>query len=270
MIIAELHGKLDSSASSYEISEDILTSNVFQLIRYLPASEVIIPFLNEALHAGKTGISIDPSLKWQVDYIFWPRGITMNREPDLMIQLESDENSYCFIIEAKYYSGPSDRETDESDDGQISGSQLGDQFIDMIKGVYAYNQETVKLAAPVKNRFLLYLTKHTVKPEEVIAVAVKQFKSYRKKYKEIDIEKNLLWANWTAIWKVLKDIEFKDYPYSIIQEDLVALLEKKGFKYFSGFNLFNWHKSEYSFWVNEWFNLQYNKMYNKEGGFFYK
>ena len=35
MIMAELHGKLSEEASSIDTSEDVLTSNVFQCLRYL-------------------------------------------------------------------------------------------------------------------------------------------------------------------------------------------------------------------------------------------
>ena len=42
MIMAELYGKLSTSASSHEISEDVLSLNIFQLMRYLPPELGII------------------------------------------------------------------------------------------------------------------------------------------------------------------------------------------------------------------------------------
>lgn len=45
MLVALLHGKL---SREQENIEDILTSNVFGVLKYLPPGTVLIPFLSKA------------------------------------------------------------------------------------------------------------------------------------------------------------------------------------------------------------------------------
>ena len=77
MIMAELHGKLSEEASSIDTSEDVLTSNVFQCLRYLKPNDGIVPFLNAVFRDnGYKGAEdkLDRALEWEVDYYFWPVG----------------------------------------------------------------------------------------------------------------------------------------------------------------------------------------------------
>ena len=71
MIIAELRGKLsDDQVSSIERSEDVLTSNVFQCMRYLPPNKGILPFLNEVFRDCGIQREISLNEEWKAEYYF--------------------------------------------------------------------------------------------------------------------------------------------------------------------------------------------------------
>ena len=267
MIIAELHGKSESSASSYEVSEDILTSNVFQLIRYLPTSIGLIALINEIFEDNKIKVKLDPGKKWDVNYDFWPLGTEIGREPDLLLQLESESDCYAVVIEAKYFSGPSDTENVDDETGAISGNQLSDQFIDLLEGNYKIKGKIKKLNASKEKRYILYLTKHSIKPKEELEKSINQF--YNSDGNQgIDFHDYLLWTNWTKIWSVLKKINNYDFPIPIIINDLIDLLEKRGFKDFTGFTLEDWNVKKFSFWKERWFNYKHQKFNIYESSFF--
>jgi len=62
MIIAELHGKLSEHSSSVDSSEDVLTSNVFQCLKYLKPSDGLVPFLNDVFYDNAINEQLDLSL----------------------------------------------------------------------------------------------------------------------------------------------------------------------------------------------------------------
>ena len=267
MIMAELHGKLSTSASSHEISEDVLTSNIFQLMRYLPPELGIIPFFNSVFEDNNINVSLNLSKKWKVNYYFWPSGTKRGREPDVLLYLKSEEAAYIFVIEAKYYSGPSDFEEKDEKTGRVYGNQLSDEYIDLLNREYRGGRNSINVNAPQKNCFLLYLTKHYVKPKEDINKATAEFQenSPENKYK---IENHLLWSNWTKIWSVLRSIEIEKYPFNLIRNDLINLLERKGFKEFSGFMLDYWARKYSSYYTEIWFDFDL-RVFKKENAKFF-
>ena len=76
---------------------------------------------------------------------------------------------------------------------------------------------------------------------------------------KLDINDHLIWTNWTNIWSILKEVVNLEWPYNLIIDDLRALLERKGFKEFSGFNIDPWNQRYSSFYNEIWFdNLKYS------------
>jgi hypothetical protein len=254
--MAEVHGKLSEETSSIETKEDVLTSNVFQCLRYMEPKNGIIPFLNEVFNENQrdleSEIKLDPDQEWKIEYTFWPKGVEIGREPDLLIQLSSNEIKYTVVVEAKYKSGPSDKEDVDEESEKQYGNQLSDQFIDLLKGKYRTYDKTIYLECDRKNRFLLYLTKNSTKPKIELKSAVDQFQQNFPESK-IDIRKHLLWINWTRIWSVLRKYPNDDFPFKLIRNDLISLLERKGFKEFSGFKVIEWEKKYKSFYKELWF-----------------
>jgi hypothetical protein len=132
MIIAELSGKVSENCPAPERWEDVLTSNVFQLMRYLKPEFGIVPFLNQTLENNNIPSQLDPDRAWKAEYYFWPLGMKKGREPDLVIYLKSENVNYLFTIEAKYHSGTSDTEM-EIDGKHIIMSQLADEYMDLLE-----------------------------------------------------------------------------------------------------------------------------------------
>lgn len=265
--MAELHGKLSEGSSSLERREDILTSNVFQSIKYLEAKFGIIPILNSIFKDNKISLQLDQNENWSVEYFFWPEGIERKREPDLLIYLQSETENYIIVVEAKYHSGPSNREEFEDETEIPHGNQLSDQFIDLLKRRYRIGAKNITFECPLHNCYLLYMTMNNAKPRYDIDSAIEQFQK-NKSTSKIAIKDHLIWTNWTKIWSVLSSKPIESFPQNLIRNDLLALLEQKGFKEFSGFSIGEWEKRFSSFYEEIWFRLE-SKSYDKKNAQFY-
>ncbi len=124
MTIAEIHGKISSIGSNLsDRMEDLLTSDTFGCMRYLPPETLLIPFLNKACSLWGNTLSI-PEKIVDVHCLFWPWINTINRkpcEPDVVIGFELHDNQmHLVMIEAKYNSGLSS----EEDEGSNPNDQL--------------------------------------------------------------------------------------------------------------------------------------------------
>jgi len=250
MTIAELHGKLSSSGNFDDRVEDLLTSDVFGALRYLPPDRGIVPFLNAVLHMNSvTSVlrhpdrAISPS---QVRYHFWPWGTVLRREPDLLVLLDLKDEQYAFVFEAKYRSGPSDLEpaedlganepTELGEAPAAYGLQLADQYDDLIQPS-PYRE--IAVGAPIKNRFLIYITAHTTCPRETLDRSLDQLNK-RHEAHGFQLSRefaagHMLWASWFDVWRVIKEQDFRDFPFGLVAQDLLRLLARKGFRAFSGF-----------------------------------
>lgn len=117
MIPALLHGKL---TREQENMEDILTSNVFGALKYVPAELGLLPFLRkcQTLDARSTTISKIKQVTY-VEYQFWPslreraqlageEFICRSCEPDLLLRIGDIQGRRLIVlIEAKLHSGKS-------------------------------------------------------------------------------------------------------------------------------------------------------------------
>ncbi|HPL16130.1 MAG TPA: hypothetical protein PL180_05525, partial [Spirochaetota bacterium] len=225
------------------------------LMRYLSVYFGFIPFINRVFNDNKFLKKLKINNDCKVDFYFWPKGLTMNREPDILVRLISEEE-YDFVIEAKYYSGPSNYNINDTETGVESGNQLSDQYIDLLHGDYYCNGNIIKLNSPIDNRFIIYLTAHSMKPADEIQQAIEQYRKSRY-IRKININEHLLWCNWTTIYSYLKKLENIEFPYNLIINDILMLLARRGFDEFDGFNIFNWFEYKISFWKDNWFNLKY-------------
>lgn len=91
MYIAEIKGKL---SQQQENQEDILTSNVFSLLKYAPREVFLHTFLN------RLGFKVSREEAKKARFHFWP-GYEDRTEPDLVIVV----GSYYLLFEAKLHSG---------------------------------------------------------------------------------------------------------------------------------------------------------------------
>jgi hypothetical protein len=124
MIQALLHGKL---SREQENMEDILTSIVFGVLRYLPIEDGLLPFLRKSLMTdGEPGILSDIGKDAHAVYQFWPTlkervsqgGIEFEChacEPDLLLKIyRAGRIPLYVLVEAKLSSGKSSGPSDES------------------------------------------------------------------------------------------------------------------------------------------------------------
>lgn len=221
MTIAEIHGK-----SALTKSEDFLTADVFTAFRYLPADTGIAGFLHSI--EGMDGVLPAPRETATAAFYFWPVGAT--REPDVLIELDIDGELYHVVVEAKYLSGPSDREIVEVERGEETvewGNQLADQLRELRRGEYRVRQEGVRLvpktlASRPSNRLLLYLTSHPLQPVDDMARALAAGEP--------------CWANWYDVYDYLaaQREHHSAFPYNRIVADLLTLLKLKGFSSYEG------------------------------------
>ena len=213
MLQALLNGKL-------EISEDILTSIVFGLLRYVQPQQGILQYLGLAENEdGKKPLKCLSSLsevpQESIKYQFWPRWKEPNCygcEPDVVIKLEiPDKQDLLVLIEAKYLSGKSS-EADES--YEKPNDQLAKEWDNLIVRAEASNRSPV----------LIYLTAHHVHPYQDINDSISEFLEKRPESARPDI----YWLSWRHLYKVCKNTG------NPILKDLTLLLDRYNLKFFDG------------------------------------
>lgn len=206
MIQAELHGKL----FEIENSEDVLTSNIFGLLKYLP-NDV---FLNILDHAKTlSGEKIEFDLKSYIpEFIFW-ENIKGYGEPDLIIKFRNKVGHELILcIEIKYYSSKS---------GEGDNDQLKRYF------------EALSISSKEKSRFLgvVYLTKYPSRKELEDSL-------YHIEQKELDdAEEKLFQLRWFEITESLENYNgVLNRRENLILNDLIKYLKYKNFVEFTGFS----------------------------------
>ena len=228
MTIAEIHGK-----SPLTTSEDMLTANVFTAFRYLPAGSGIIGFLRTI--KGVADVIPEPGSKATAEYFFWPVGLT--REPDVLLEIQIDGRAFHVIVEAKYFSGPSDYELIEMEiDAQAEairwGNQLADQLRELAGGTYnvwhdGRRERHKRLESRPQDRLLLYLTAHALQPQAELG---------RSALLCPEEAHRLYWSNWYHIYDYLEGNRtlFNAFPFNHVVDDLFQLFKLKAFSSFQG------------------------------------
>ena len=202
--------------------EDILTSNVFGLLRYVQPQQGILQYLGLAEDEdGKKPLGYLCSLsevpQKSIEYQFWPWLKEPNCygcEPDVVIKLEiPDKQDLLVLIEAKYLSGKSS-EADESYDAPID--QLAREWDNL--SVKANRDE-----CPV----LIYLTVHYAYPVQDINDAISEFRKKRPN----GAKPVIYWLSWRHLTTVC---ESSHHP---ILNDIKLLLDRLGLTFFDGIAL---------------------------------
>jgi hypothetical protein len=229
MTIAELKGKISSSGSNItDRLEDLLTSDVFGPLRYLPAKDALIPVLKKAclFSDTKKNLPIEDSLKFQ-KMEFWPA--LGKSEPDVLIEFDNA----TVLIEAKYLSGKSgsykEYEDEETEYASANADQLAREFKDLLK----LNKTSFSVYV------IVYITGHRNLPFEDFANTQKALLKTDSKLAN-KFNKNAYWLSWFEIHSAIKiELErlFKEKEQfkCAILSDIEELLFKKGFRIFNGF-----------------------------------
>lgn len=214
MLQALLHGKL-----SHEIEgmEDVLTSSVFGILKYIPPEKGLIPFLQCAIpYPPDEDSLIDISDIEDIEYDFWPwleiEGY-YGCEPDIIIKLKLANNKNLLIlIEAKYQSGKSS----EADEKYKSPTdQLAREWVSL-ESICKKNN-----SIPI----LIYLTAGVGFPRNDIQSSLSELK-----LKVPQSKPNIYWLSWRHLYSLCMQTEH------MMLNDLKMLLERLELKFFNGWN----------------------------------
>ena len=231
MLMALLRGKL---SRTQENLEDILTSNIFGALKYLPPEDGLLPFLSHAqtLDGKHPFESVPPGTK--VEYLFWPWHAEPGCngcEPDveLRILLPDGKKMYVFI-ECKYFSGKSSEEDSEEEIVDIKQEPPIDQLAREWSNLNSFAKR--EGAQPL----LIYLTRNIGVPRDELEA------SQRAVLKGLSKSPfSCCWSSWHQLYEIGPE---KNSP---IMADIRALLERLNLVFFHGISSFspvdtiNWH-----------------------------
>lgn len=195
MLQAMIHNKLTREEESLE---DLLTSNTFGLIKYLPPEMVLIPFIslakdplqNHSLGSWLQGASRIKHLR------FWPfltHKESISCEPDVDILFLNEDGSKTWVlIEVKYRSGKSSKAI-------IGAEKPNDQLAREFDTLRWLSQEK-----GVARCAVVYLTTDYTCPGNELKDSAKE---YREKRGSIP---NLYWLSWRMLYDVLEAANVSD------------------------------------------------------------
>jgi len=205
MLQAMLNGKLTRDEVGME---DLLTSNVFGLLKYAPPGVGLFPWLSLA-HYPLTGQRLATWLGpgTQVEAMeFWPQMAEPDCtpcEPDVSIILHHADGSRTWLlVEAKFRSGKS---SFASDGETPPNDQLAREYDNLVK---AAARRGVQRCA------VLFVTVDITCPVEELQASAAEFQAKRQG------QAQLFWLSWRA----LPDILSTATPCSVMLQDLRDLL----------------------------------------------
>jgi hypothetical protein len=219
VIEALLHGKL---SPKQENMEDILTSNVFGLLQYVPHELGLFPLLAKAKTIeGESPLYKLAEARGTVDFDFWPQW--RNCEPDVELFVQcADGCLYSVGVEAKYHSGKSSEaeELEEGAEEQIEADctdQLNREWIALVEVA------AERVTTPV----LLYLTADVGFPKEQIQNSLDE---YRRKCRG-SLPPVICWLSWRELSSLFCDRSDARLA------TLGRMLDKMGLYYYRGVSL---------------------------------
>jgi hypothetical protein len=249
MLAAEIHGKIGIGRAPHQRLEDVLTSDVFSIFRFIdelgPAAAI--------LRCGENvrGDKLEPGEFAGVEVHFWPRfareGLAGWREPDCLLLLVSAGGEVTAItVESKYDSGlsnhgPGGEDLDAAEDSRQNNVEGGHQLADEFMGLFEPNWSRLPDASlaefrRAKRRLLLYVTCHDVIPASDLDEAVEHVRVARDGV-DLQPERAMFWLGWSAIYEVLGDASAGVLPPGAqrLVDDVRAVLKLRGMTPFNPF-----------------------------------
>lgn len=218
-MIAEIRGKVNTNNTNLsELREDELTGNFFGSLRYIPFNKGMKKILRNAIRPYELQNVIDSIIDsidtsyWDDNLFLWDKVHENHAVTELDVRM--DFENICIGIEVKYQSGLSseDDKTDVNVSAENSRNQLSKEA------------RVLRKIAPDKTKLLLLLADETVCAETIKGV------------KSID-EVHLGYISWQEVLVQLKKLTDLNTFEKLIIEDLIELLERKGFLRFDNFNI---------------------------------
>lgn len=224
MIHADIRGKLNPASTSR--SEDVLTSTVLGLLRYVPdllkrfiASARAVSLTGDELTVGESGTGV--VIGDDIDVIFWQRLGRHGEIDAVVVQGDLSRPVRVVGLKAKF-------ESDKSDAQRTAApGELSDQLDEYWCGLreHAFSGPTRIGIPQLRDVQLVYLTAHLSAPIDPLSASLR---ALRKR----GVEARLAWLSWRDAYRLL------DGPFSRrddrIVADLRTLLERKGLVPFIG------------------------------------
>jgi hypothetical protein len=228
MTVAEIRGKISAAGVNLsERMEDLLTSDIFGCMRYLPAQQILIPFLVKARSFHGNSLTV-PDKIIKLHYSFWPwlkLPGCIPCEPDIMLGLETEGRQLHLVsVEAKYYSGLSSEEDERTEPNDQLARELDN--LDAVSCTVLGWEPHLEIAS----RTLLFVTQDMGIPRTLLAKSLDEYT--RKRHKSGDI----FWASWRFLPSILEEsLEKETAPENkAVLEDMLALLLRKELRMFDG------------------------------------
>lgn len=214
-MIAELHNKISKTMSNLDDRrEDELTGNVFGTLRYIPFSKGMKRILTKCIYPPQLSqyfenIDIE---NWADCISFWPQ----NDRVELDAQI--DFEAITIGIEVKFKSGLS-----SDDDVGIESQQK-----DILSKNQLSKESRVLSKTKTNNKILIF-----------IAETDDCLKVYQNVYQRdiIDHDVAFGYISWQSILRELKNLHDLNEYEQVIINDLIHLLQKKGFETFHNFHI---------------------------------
>jgi len=243
MIHAWIRGKL---SREQENAEDLLTSNVFGLLSYLPPDKGLLNFLAQSQaidgeHAlnwlvGPSALGAKMSLEF---WPFWQEAGCISCEPDVVIRLQFENRPKIIILlEAKFRSGKSS-----------IANTVDNRPYDQLAREW---DNLVRVAArEVADPYQIYVTSNIGIPRAEIDESIKEYRSKRLDDGRLP---KMLALSWRQLPEVLRQ---NNEPMA---RDLCALADRLTLRYFHGFQFncsissltWNW---QFCRWPARWTRL---------------
>jgi hypothetical protein len=215
MITALIAGKL---SRMQENMEDILTSNVFGLMQYLPAADALLPFLgnSEALDGSHPLAGL--SANTVAIYSFWPwieRPGCHPCEPDVMIRLNDPaDGRWIVFVEAKFRC---EKSSEEDESSTMPYDQLAREWDNLV------SMAEFEKARPL----LIYVTADIGVPHEDIASSAREFSEKRGMHEKAH-HFRCAWLSWRRLSLIFRGAQ------KPALRDLCAMANHLSLCYFEG------------------------------------
>jgi hypothetical protein len=224
MLQAQLRGKLTRRE---EDLEDLLTSNVFGSIKYIPYEDGLLPLLYSCINDnGDAPIHALQPISL-VDYEFWPWLQEANCEgcePDVLITIQFiNGQKMLILVEAKYLSDKSS----EANEAEAPKDQLAREWDNLTS--LAHRKKATQI--------LLYVTADIGYPKKSIKDSCQEYMQKRKK------DMRVFWISWRKLPNLFAN------KREDILSDLVEVLKRQGLTFFQGIPKLDLIDIKWSFWV---------------------
>ncbi len=173
--------------------EDLLTSNVFGLLKFVAQEDALLPWLRMSKDPQTTNtlekwlVDVDCVAEWQ----FWPQMSESGCrfcEPDLLLKLRHHDGTQTWLlVEAKYLSGKSSF----ADEAAIEANdQLAREFD---------NLRVASARENVSQFAVVFVTADVTIPLADIQASIKEYESKRK------LTPQILWLSWRYLSDVIAE-----------------------------------------------------------------